>query len=317
MRSISTLLAGLVDYAGLFPPATLDMAAAVRDYDLYRRGPDAPTLGRFIVPVARLAEMETAVRDRFPRGGDRDPWRLSALAGAEVAADAERIARFNERHALNATGDAAGDPGAAVIDAVELKASRAADVERAARELPAGVDIYVEIPIAADPRELIAAIADAGVRGKVRTGGVTPDLFPDPEHLARFLRVCADANVPFKATAGLHHPVRAEYPLSYEEGCERGTMYGFLNVFVAAAFVYDGMHAGDAERVLGERSPEAFRFDDDGVSWRGERVGVERLAQVRRKFAISFGSCSFREPVDEMRSLYAAAAQGVSGALAS
>ena len=61
------LLRGLIDYAGLFPPASLDMADAVRNYAAYREGEHAWALGRFVVPAARLEEFERVARraDRF------------------------------------------------------------------------------------------------------------------------------------------------------------------------------------------------------------------------------------------------------------
>jgi hypothetical protein len=57
------LLRDLIDYAGLFPPASLDMAAAVANYDSYSRSEWNWILGRFIVPVARLGEFEEALPD--------------------------------------------------------------------------------------------------------------------------------------------------------------------------------------------------------------------------------------------------------------
>jgi hypothetical protein len=109
--------------------------------------------------------------------------------------------------------------------------------------------------------------------------------------------------VPFKATAGLHHPVRGEHPLTYEEGAPRCAMHGFLNVFTAAALARDGMAAGELEAVLREADPGAFRFDDGGLTWRDHRVATHEIFLVRRDFARSFGSCSFQEPVDGLRSL--------------
>ena len=91
-------------------------------------------------------------------------------------------------------------------------------------------------PTAVDTvRGLIAAMAGTGAHAKIRTGGVTPEAFPQATSVARFIHACAMADVGFKATAGLHHPVRGEFNLTYEPACPRGVMYGFLNVFMAAA----------------------------------------------------------------------------------
>jgi len=152
---------------------------------------------------------------------------------------------------------------------------------------------YVEI---ADLR-LLDAIAARGLRAKIRTGGITPDAFPAIDDIAGFLRACKGKGVAFKATAGLHHPLRCVKPLTYEPNAPTGTMHGFINVFLAAALLD---HADD---VLAENDPRAFAFDDDGVSWRGHRVSTEALIAMRRDFATSFGSCSFEEPIHDLKEL--------------
>ena len=53
---LRSLLTGLVDYAGLFPPAELAMAQAVEKYASYRKGAHTWMLGRFVLPVPRLEE---------------------------------------------------------------------------------------------------------------------------------------------------------------------------------------------------------------------------------------------------------------------
>src|SRR5690606_10865832 len=96
-----------------------------------------------------------------------------------------------------------------------------------------------------------------------------------------------------------------EYPLTYEPGSACGTMFGFLNVFVAAVLLREGMPEHDVVRLLEERDSTAFTFTDDGLRWRDHAVGTPRIAEARTHFAIAFGSCSFREPVDEIRTLLA------------
>jgi len=132
---------------------------------------------------------------------------------------------------------------------------------------------------------------------------VKPELFPSSAEVARFLFACAAARVPFKATAGLHHPVRCVRPLTYEKNSPRGTMHGFLNVFLAAALVQGGLAAADAAQLLEETDPKALVFDEQGAAWRRRRVTVDALAASRSTFALSFGSCSFDEPMAEIREL--------------
>lgn len=329
--SLRILMEGLIDYAGLFPPATLDMPTAVGNYAAYRVGAQAPWLGRFVLPVSRLEEFSRAVsglgrplRDPGrggrasadpgrggrasanpgPGGGSpgngKGPWRLSALIGKDFAGDLGAVSAFNR------SGDGAGErpsagQGRACIDAVEMKVEKAEKIRAAMECLPGGVTPYFEVPIQADPGPLIAAVAGAGARAKVRTGGVTEVQIPAPEDLARFLLACARARVPFKATAGLHHPVRSVHRLTYEPDSAEAAMHGFLNFFLAAAFAAEGMDAESLAALLREESPRAFAFGDHAVAWRGFRLDVPSLTAVRRDFAIAFGSCSFEEPRDDLK----------------
>jgi len=138
---------------------------------------------------------------------------------------------------------------------------------------------------------------------KIRTGGLTPDAIPSSQHLADFLHTAAARRLPFKATAGLHHPIRAEHPLTYAPDAPRAVMHGFLNVFVAAAFAW--MHAPlpVPTEVLEETDARAFEFQDGELRWRGHSISTGQIADARANFAHSFGSCSFEEPVEGLREL--------------
>jgi hypothetical protein len=256
-QSLRTLLSGLIDYAGMFPPASLDMAQAARNYEAYRSGPHSWALGRFIVPSARLNEV--------------DPnWSYVVL----------------------------GVPPRAV-PVCELKVERADEALPIVEMLPDGVTAYFELPIDADP----APLAGGRGRAKVRTGGLTQEAFPAPADLARFLYRCAKARVPFKATAGLHHPIRSMQRCTYEPDSPTALMHGFVNVFLAAALLWHGGKAGDAIATLEEESPDEFHFDDRDAAWHTHRLTMAQLQEAREKFAISFGSCSFEEPIGDLRRL--------------
>ncbi len=306
--AIAALLRDLIDYAGSFPPASLSMGAAVTNYDLYAGSEWNWMLGRFIVPVARLGEFETALAE-LPtvEGGTRfAQWRLSALLGSDPVADVERLREFNSRG-----GDAGGSGGAgsggrnrsAVVQSVEVKIGSADEITRLSAAIPPEFATYFEVPLSACG-ECIAAVAVSGRRAKIRTGGETADKFPASESVVEFIRQCAAAHVPFKATAGLHHPLRSVRRLTYAPDSPSGMMHGFLNVFLTAAFLRAGMDPALAVQLLEERSAEAFRFDGDGVAWREHRLGWDSIAAAREGFAVSFGSCSFVEPVEDLRSLH-------------
>jgi hypothetical protein len=297
LRALDALLAGLVDYAGLFPPASESMRQALDGYASYLSGPDRHALGRLIVPLSRLNEFESAAADFLPRRNEAPPWKLSVIVTGEASAAAEEMTAFNRRHA----GDSAA--GLAVIDVVELKGSSPAEIERQRALLPASFTSYFELPWAGDSSASLKTLARLGARAKIRTGGVTADAFPPPDAIIDFMMACHRERVPFKATAGLHHPLRGAYRLTYERGSASGTMYGFVNVFLAASLIAASGSRDDARALLQEEDPSAFSFSDEAIVWRGHRFDAEQIRASRANFALSFGSCSFREPVDELESL--------------
>jgi hypothetical protein len=294
------LLEGAIDYAGLFPPAQLDMAAAVAEYASYLRSDEAWALGAFVAPAARLEELATVATGlRAPHGeplGALTPWRVSAVVGADVRAEMGQVRVFHAAHATASAWPAA-------VRSVELRASTAEAIAEAARTVGDGFDLFVEIPIAGDVQPLVRAIGVANACAKVRTGGTAADMFPSSEDLARFLAACVRERVPFKATAGLHHALRGAYPLTYAPDSARGTMYGFLNVFLAAAFLRAGESEAMVRALLEEREAAALQFDQSGVAWRGHRLSTAQLESSRDGAIRSFGSCSFREPLDDLASL--------------
>jgi hypothetical protein len=283
--ALHALLDSLIDYAGLFPPAGLSMHPAVENYARHKTGPHAWMLGRFVLPVSQLMDFEHAWRDVGSPAG----WQLSALV-ANPAADLRLIADFNARQA-----------GAVKIDAAECKASKPEDIDRIA--LATNLETYVEVPLSPSLPALLSEIQEQGLRAKIRTGGVTEELFPPASAIAGFLRDCAHAGTAFKATAGLHHPVRCVKPFTYQSNSPSGKMHGFLNVFLAAAFARNGLSAQELEQLLLEEQATELKFTPEGVSWRGKHLDNSAIESARAKFAIAFGSCSFEEPIADLQQL--------------
>lgn len=289
-RSISTLLAEIVDYAGLFPPSLLSMKEAVANYAQYRSGEHGWMLGRFVLPVARLNEFLEAGEDLF---SDGDPWRLSVLAGEDIATTIREIKLFNSQNA-----------GRAVCDSLEVKANTASKIENTVAALPDDLTTYFEISTGENFADLLSMLSIKRQRAKIRSGGTTHEDFPPTREIVRFVRTCMAANVPFKATAGLHHPIRCFRPLTYAANAPRGTMHGFLNVLLMTGFARESFRVALLEELMEEEFDEIFAFRDDGVAWRGEYfLSAAQLEILRRKGMISFGSCSFTEPVDDLKAL--------------
>lgn len=290
-ESVRALLAEIVDYAGLFPPSALPMTEAVKNYADYKTSAYRWMLGRFIVPVARLDEFSECAKDFFSNAGD--VWKLSVLAGEDIDETVRLIDNFNKAHA-----------GRAVCDALEVKADKSFTIEKIAAAVPPELTTYFEIPLRADLADLFTTLALRKQRAKIRTGGTTADTFPTAAQIERFMRICLAANVPFKATAGLHHPVRAVKPLTYEKDAPEDVMNGFLNVFLAAGFLKQKYKSGTIHKLLEDDQAENFTFEDDGVSWRGKHfLSVAQLKTLRERNIISFGSCSFDEPIEDLRAL--------------
>jgi hypothetical protein len=289
-RGAGIFLANLIDYAGLFPPAELDMRAAAQEYARARRSPEAWMLGRFVVPASRLDEL-TEAAGAFLAAGDH-PWRLAVLLGADPRSEAAAIVALNERLSIRMAAET-----------VELRASTPREVDGVLASLPAEAIAYVELPTTADLVPLLKAVSSRGARAKMRTGGVTPQAIPPPDAVARFVVACAGAGVAFKATAGLHHPVRSLRPLTYAANGPRAVMHGFLNVFAAAALAREGGSPSDVEKLLREEDRDAFAFHDDGLTVGSLRLTASSLVAARSGFALSFGSCSFAEPVSALEGL--------------
>jgi len=142
-----------------------------------------------------------------------------------------------------------------------------------------------------------------GAFAKVRTGGLTPDAIPPPAAVADFLRRAADRRIPFKATAGLHHPLRSLHSLTDASDSPRAVMHGFVNVFAVAAFAWHDTDRDLILAILTEEDPRSFEFAEDALHWRGRRISTTQIQTARSDFAHSFGSCSFEEPVEDLQEL--------------
>lgn len=306
-------MTGIIDYAGLFPPAKLPMDAAIRNYAAYRTEPEAWMLGRFICPAAKLAELAPFGNELFAKG---EPFRFSALgrAGAApgefldgVGRDLADIAAFQEAHA-----------GRVIVDAYETRLPPSLDgiLDRTAQAFeqdgPAEVVIAYEVALAGQWKEQLrnvaAAIADHNAADgrrrvrraalKLRCGGVEASAFPPIEQVAFAIAACRDAGVPLKCTAGLHHPVR------HHNASVKTKMHGFLNVFGAGVLA----HAKELDEptirdIIADESADSFAFDDAGFRWKDHRATAEQIETARSEAVLSFGSCSFDEPRDDLRSL--------------
>ena len=285
------LLAGLCDDAALFPPGNLPLVEAVPAHVEHLASGHRGLVGPFVVSAADVPA-------------------LGALLGSAEAGSFEVAVTVPEPSGLAAAlSAAAGVPQVRVV-AVEVAVPIGVDPAQVVPDLDSAVtdrpdlEAYVELPRDDRRPALLAALAATRYHAKLRTGGVRADLYPDEDELAAAVLACVAAGVAFKATAGLHHAIRGRYPLTYAPDAPAAMMFGYLNIFFAAAFCAAGSSPSAVFGALEETDASQFRCDDAGVWWKDHVVIHDQLAVVRQAVATSFGSCSFAEPVQEAHNLH-------------
>jgi hypothetical protein len=297
--SLKALLAHSVDYAGMFPPCSLDLEPALINQAEYVRSQDAWMLSTFVLSI----EQFDAVKQLLSQFDAHHPLRVAALgpktqsahAFLEVIEEADAAIRSLSKHNVD------------LISISHLEMFLPHDVDVAllneARSILGDLPVFWEAP--PDRAEQTIALlaefnsdADSATFGyKLRTGGVTAEAFPTSPQIAKALVTPATHQLPIKFTAGLHHPLR-----QYRQEVQT-KMHGFLNVLGAAVLAAE--HRWDVHQtatMLEDENTNSFSFADDFFAWRAWRIDTKRL-QYRRRFAVSFGSCSFDEPRDDLCAL--------------
>ncbi len=241
------------DDAAIFPPGNLPLADAITAHHAHRAAPYARLVGPLVVALADLSGLTGA----------------GPLDIAVVVPDA--------------IGAAAAITQVEALDGVRLVALEVADAGiaelRDAICEPAGVTVYVELPRDERRGAVIAALAGTSYRAKLRTGGTRAEAYPDEAELAAAVVDLTAAGVPFKATAGLHHPLRNTDPST---GFEQ---HGILNLLAATAAAQGGAGVDEVAAVLAERDPARVPVP----------AGEVLLGSV--------GTCSIDEPVAELTGL--------------
>ena len=227
-----------------------------------------------LFPPASMSLEEALAEDRRARGS------AHAFVLNRFVVPAGKLGELPADHpalsvVLSSAEDAQLVAGANGVEAVELVLDgprpRPADLLAAYRALePLDVETYFELLFddgwCDSVPAAIGAIAAVGGRVKLRCGGA---FTPSVEQVALVIAACREAGVPFKCTAGLHHAVR------------RGEEHGFLNVLAATTAPLGGIGA-----VLAEEDAAALD-----------------VAGADRKLFVGFGSCSWKEPVDDLVAL--------------
>lgn len=313
----------IIDYAGLFPPANLSLDTSIQKYADYRKSEEAWMLSRFIIPAAKLQDLEPYHDELFAEGR---PFDFSVLGNGtdtltEFDEELNRITdfckKFNRHHGDRVTTDILEiklPKEAALSEDVELlrkvldKTAEAVDtssetpryvfyegyfVESWKKDIPAILEA-----IAAHNEEINSKTNYAYAGFKLRCGGVEASMFPDIEELAFSIKRAREHNVAMKCTAGLHHPVR-----HYNDSVQT-KMHGFLNVFGGALLAYaNDLTEEELSEILKEEDTDQFTFTDEEFRWKELSISTDEIRELREIALISFGSCSFDEPREDLQKM--------------
>jgi hypothetical protein len=281
--SVQTLLNSIIDYAGLFPPAKLSLERAIETYNQARSSPERWMLSHFILPISRLLEFEKLV------AATEQHYSLSLILSKEWTSELSQLENRGSQIS---------------ITALEFPLLSSSEIKDALTLIPDSIDSFFEIPFSIDIDSYLPIFKNSRSAVKIRTGGITPDLFPSIEKLNEFVTLFATHTISFKATAGLHHPLRGEYALTYETNGAIAPMYGFLNLAILSAFAYaQKITQAEGLEILQTTSGNDFQFTNDSIHWRDLSLSLTEIEKARQQFFRSFGSCSFQEPTEDLKTL--------------
>lgn len=317
LNSINSFCFKFIDYAGLFPPANLDLNTSFDNYIKFKKSQYDFMLSGFICPIKLLPELQNLIESKYPE--EKDIF-VSVLADVFVTRNEFLEKIFDQFKIWSSFRNNFKD--SVISDSIEIKIPEEVIFENKTEDVADFIDViseglknkvgnniflFIEGSMKDEWKKNIKTIVegihlhnlnsnDTGF--KLRTGGVKAELFPTAEQIAFSIRECIDRNVKLKCTAGLHHPFRHyDYEL-------RTFMHGFINVFFAGIIAFrhnlsiKGMHD-----ILNDENGNNFIFSMNCISWKDWKICIEEIELARIELMISFGSCSFDDPVDDMKKL--------------
>lgn len=324
-KALKSFLSGIVDYAGLFPPASLSLKTAMEEYVKYRHSDYDWMLSRFIITTAQFDNLRNlSLKDhQLP-----DPLRLSVTTkGTKSETDFLSMMESICSDTIQLHKEI---PELIQTQLLEIKLPESILSQWNAEEMYNIIDhsvhmvskhpllphnIFFEVPgfefDAELAKKVIHAISEHNKTVeqddleqykfsgfKIRCGGVEAFQFPPAEYLAETIINARDAGVPLKFTAGLHHPVRLFH------SSVQTKMFGFLNVFGAGILAYaHDLSTQKIQEILEDEESGHFSFSGNDFSWKDLSVSFSEIQTLRKEALISFGSCSMAEPVEDLQDL--------------
>lgn len=314
-KGLKVFLDKIIDYAGTYPPANLDFKTAFNNYLEYKRHNSFNwMLSKFVCAASKLNELDEIIeKDKITI---ENPVTFTIIGSSSVHSsefldslnhDGELIKAFGNKYSkvinigayeVRLPADLFSMKGDSVLfDFIKLASGQLGKI------LGGTIPVFFE----SKPDENLPSLAQAiesfnasgGKAGyKLRTGGVEPSAFPATDKIAFVIKTCRDFKIPMKCTAGLHHPIR-----HYNESV-KAKMYGFINIFGAGVLhCCHELNADVLVEILTDENADNFKFTDNSFHWKNYYVLASEVEETRRGFMVSFGSCSFDEPVDDLKKL--------------
>jgi hypothetical protein len=289
--SLRNFMTGLIDYAGLFPPAGLDIDTAVRNYAGYLTSENGWMLGRFIIPASQLHRvvLHPGLRCSVivsPAVSQEELDRLGAFKGCVEMVEVR-------------LPDIAGSQEQCADRLLQIKSRlRQAGLQDVQLFIEGGNVEDVALPISTFNNRHSGGKVIRNAGYKLRCGGLGKQDFPSPAKVAEVITVCREHDIPIKFTAGMHHPLR-----NYSADIEV-MQHGFINIFGAALLCWGcDLPTGEIVECLRDETAHHFHLTEEGFSWKNRTISMSEIKRLRQGKVISFGSCSFTEPIEGLCSL--------------
>jgi len=321
MTSFNNFMKRLIDYAGMFPPANLDLYNAFTNYMNYLNSNDEWMMDKFICSIKSFKIFKDHDSDlsKVLHDFKSDRWVSFSLLLTGGNSSKEFLKTLDKD--LKLIKDFVNSHSEIIItDYFEAKfpddvsgKNNSNSCKKFLKECfeiineneMFGCKFFFELPINENYEfvfdKLAYTMGELGGRNagfKLRTGGETPKLFPAPEQVAFALKACNDNKLQFKATAGLHHPIR------HYNNSVSAKMHGFLNVFGAGILAYaNTLSLKEINEIVNDENFESFNFTEEEFRWNDISANSDLISKARNEFVLSFGSCSFDEPRDDLKKL--------------
>lgn len=324
-QTVTPFLSEIIDYAGLYPPASLSLEHAFAKYIEHSTSPYSWMLSKFVIGSDKLRDFEKLISAHPELAFPVD---LSIVAPLTTEFDefkhaitsvVKEIALLHKKlkGKVRTSTLEIKLPVEAIYTTSPVDTIKAIDyaVKVMSRSVVLPHRLFFEVPgfdfdfkMTEKVIRLIAAHNEkiqtmnlphyifSGL--KIRCGGVEAHQFPPSRYLAKAVLSGRDENVAIKFTAGLHHPIR-----HYNESVKT-KMHGFLNVFGASILSYtQDLSEAEFVEILNDEKPSNFKFTDQYFAWKDFAAPALEIRMLRMLSVLSYGSCSFDEPIEDLQKL--------------